>query len=176
VAGLLFAILCFAASRENQILDVPGWTRSGWEEPVDIGTPADVLLLTFNLPALICLLPLLPLTYWIESEQAPRTAWGLAAVVQWFLIGRYFDIRRRTLPVRGQGHGLLLKKLVFAIAMTAGAITLGYGLFNAAQGHYALWAMAMDAGFIVWGLIFVIASLRWRSSWARDDSISLHLS
>jgi hypothetical protein len=176
VAGLLFAILCFAASRENQILDVAGWTHSGWEEPVDIGTPADVLLLIFSLPALICLLPLLSLTYWIESELVLRTAWGLVAVVQWFLIGRYFDIRQRTLPVRGMGHGLLLRKLVFATAMTAGAMTLGCGLFNAAQGHYALWAMVMDGGFIVWGLIFVIASLRWRSSWARDDSISLHLS
>jgi len=176
LAGLLFAIQCFAATRENHILDVTGWTRSGLEEPVDIGTAADVLLLTFNLPALICLLPLLPLTYWIESELVLRTAWGLAAVVQWFLIGRYFDLRRRTPQARREGHGLLLKKVGFAVAMTTGAMTLGYGLFNGAQGHYTLWAFVMDAGFIAWGLIFVIASLRWRSAWAREDSVSLHLS
>lgn len=176
VAGLLFTILCFAASRENHILEVAGWTRSGWEEPVDIGTPADVLLLTFNLPAFICLLPLLPLTYWIESELVLRIAWCLVAVVQWFLIGRYFDVQRRTLPVPRESHGLLLKKLVFAIVMILGAMTLGFGLFSAAQGHYAIWAIVMDAGFIGWGLIFVIGALRWRSSWARNDSISLRLS
>ena len=176
LAGLLFAILCFAATRANHILDVTGWTHSGWEEPVDIGTAADVLLLTLNLPALICLLPLLPLTYWIESELVLRSAWGLAAVVQWFLIGRYFDMRYRTLPARREGHGLLLRKVGFSVAMTTGAMTLGYGLFDGAQGHYTLWAVVMDAGFIAWGLIFVIKALRWRSSWARDDSISLHLS
>lgn len=174
VAGLLFAILCFAATRENHILDVAGWTHSGWEEPIDLGTPADALLLTLNLPALLCLLPLLPLTYWIESELVLRSAWGLAAIAQWFLVGRYFD--RRALPVRGEGHGLLRKKLVFAMAMTGGAMTLGYGLFDAGEGHYTLWAFVMDAGFIGWGLMFVIAALRWRSAWARHDSLSLHLS
>ena len=53
---------------------------------------------------------------------------------------------------------------------------LGGGLFDAAQGYYSLWALVVDAALVVWGLIFDIAALRWRSSWARNDSISLHVS
>ena len=89
MAGLLFVILCFAASRQSQILDVAGWTRSGWEEPVQIGTPADVLLFAFYLPALVGLLPLLPLTYWIESGTRPSDCLGprrsRAVVSDWLL-------------------------------------------------------------------------------------------
>jgi hypothetical protein len=62
------------------------------------------------------------------------------------------------------------------MAMTAGSMMLGGGLFDAAQGYYSLWALVVDAALVVWGLIFDIAALRWRSSWARNDSISLHVS
>ncbi len=145
---------------------------------MDIGTPADVLLLAFNLPALISLLPLLPLTYWVESETVLRTAWGLAAVGQWFLIGRYFDIQRGILSAREPNRHILLKKLLFAITMAAGALVLGFGLFDAAGGHHAYWVMGMDASFVFWGLVFVIAALRWRSSssWAQEHLDSLRLS
>jgi hypothetical protein len=84
-------MLCFIATRQSGIIELGGWGASSKDlsgtEPVDIGTPADVLLLAFNLPALIALLPLFPLTFWIESEFVLRSAWGLAAVGQWFLIG-----------------------------------------------------------------------------------------
>jgi hypothetical protein len=104
VTGLLFVVLCFAGSRQRGIVDLGRWGPSvenpgGWgTEPTDIGTPADILLVAFNLPALIALVPLFPLTNWIESEFLLRSAWGLAAIGQWFLIGRYFDVRRGVLP------------------------------------------------------------------------------
>jgi hypothetical protein len=91
-------MLCFLATQQSSIIELAGWGASSKDliasgtEPVDIGMPADVLLLAFNLPALMALLPLFPLTFWIESEFVLRSAWGLAAVGQWFLIGRYFDI------------------------------------------------------------------------------------
>lgn len=81
-------------------------------EPVDIGTPADVLLLAFNLPALCALLPQLPLTDWVESGLVLRGRCGLAAVGQWFLIGRYFYIRRGLLPAGQPSSPLWLKKIV----------------------------------------------------------------
>ena len=83
LAAVLCAILSFAATRQTHVFDIESWghssgTEVGWgEEPVDIGTPADVLLLAFNLSALIALLPLLPLTYWVDSEIVLRTAWVL---------------------------------------------------------------------------------------------------
>ncbi len=63
-AGVLFAALCVAGIRQNHVIDIQGWSHPvgntvRWgEEPTDIGTPADVLLLALNLPALIALLPL----------------------------------------------------------------------------------------------------------------------
>src|ERR1035438_10114183 len=88
-AGLMFMTLCFATTRQSGIVDWGRWgpstdNPSGWgTEYTDIGTPADVLRFAFNLPALMALLPLLPLTYWIQSEFVLRSAWGLAAVGQW---------------------------------------------------------------------------------------------
>ena len=64
VAGVSFAALCFAGAGQNHVIDIPGWSHSagntiGWgQEPTDIGTPGDILLLAFNLPALITLLPI----------------------------------------------------------------------------------------------------------------------
>jgi hypothetical protein len=109
-------MLSFLATRQLGIIELGGRGSSSKDaiawgtEPVDIGTPADILLLAFNLPALIALFPLLPLTYWIESEFVLRSAWGLAAVGQWFLIGRYFDIRRGLLPTGQPSLTLWLKK------------------------------------------------------------------
>src|SRR6266576_3127938 len=68
-AGVLFAALCVAGIRQNHVIDIQGWSHPvgntvRWgEEPADIGTPADGLLLALNLPALIALLPLSPLAY-----------------------------------------------------------------------------------------------------------------
>ena len=90
MAAILFTLLSLATTRQTHIIDLEGWehasnTDVSWgTKPVDIGTPADVLLLAFNLPALIALLPLSPLAYWVDSEMVLRTAWGLATVGQWF--------------------------------------------------------------------------------------------
>jgi len=184
VAAVLFAILSFSTTRQTHIIDLEGWehtsnTDVSWgAEPVDIGTPADVLLLAFNLPALIALLPLSPLAYWVDSEMVLRTAWGVAAVGQWFLIGRYFDTRRGLLSAGEPSRRVLLNKLLFGITMVAGGLALGTGLVRAAAGHHSFWAVAMDASFVFWGLVLGIAGLRWRasSSWAREHSNSLHLS
>ena len=155
VAGLLFVMLCFLAARQSGIIEWGGWGSSSKDaiawgtEPVDIGTPADVLLLAFNLPALIALLPLLPLTYWVESEFVLRGAWGLAAVGQWFLIGRYFDIRRGLLPVGQPSSPLWLKKSLLNITMAAGALSLGMvyirSLATAAFGE-SEWLLASCSG------------------------------
>jgi hypothetical protein len=130
-------MLCFAATRQSGIIEV-GWrggiAEVGWwgAEPGDIGTPADILLLAFNLPALIALFPLLPLTYWIESEIVLRSAWGLAAVGLWFFIGRYFDIRRGLLPTDEPRLPVWLKKIFFSMIMVAGAFALAMGLYSIA--------------------------------------------
>jgi hypothetical protein len=185
VAAVLFALLSFASTRQTHIIDLEGRehtsnnTDVSWgAEPVDIGTPADVLLLAFNLPALIALLPLSPLAYWVESEMVLRIAWGVAAVGQWFLIGRYFDTRRGLLSAGEPSRSVLLNKVLFGITMVAGGIAFGAGLVRAAAGHHSFWAMAMDACFVFWGLVLVIAALRWRasSSWAQQLFNSLRVS
>jgi len=184
LAAVLFAILSFAATRQNHVVDLEGWghssdTKISWgPEPVDIGPPADVVLLAFNLPSLIALLPLLPLTYWVDSEMVLRTAWGLGAVAQWFLIGSYFDTRRGLLSTGEPSRRVLLKKILVGITMVAGGLAFGVGLFRAAAGHHSFWAVAMDASFVFWGLVLVVVALRWRSSssWAEEHLSSLRLS
>lgn len=184
LSAILFAILSFATTRQTHIIDLEGWehtsnTHISWGvEPVDIGTPADVLLLTLNLPALIALLPLSPFAFWVDSEIVLRTAWGLAAVGQWFLIGRYFNVRRGLLFAGEPSRRVWVNKVLFGIAMVAGGLIFGTGLVRAAAGHHSLWAVAMDASFVFWGLVLVIATLRWRasSSWVRENSNSLRLS
>ena len=184
LAAVSFVLLSLATARQTYIVDLEGWGHfSSTEvhfgpEPVDIGTPADVLLLALDLPALIALIPLLPLTYWVESETVLRTAWGLAAVGQWFLIGRCFDARRRLLPAVEPSRPVLLNKLLFGITMVAGAPVAVVGVFRAASGHHSVWGFVIDASFAVWGSILVAGALRWRSSssWVREDSNSLRLS
>jgi hypothetical protein len=146
-AGVLFAALCMAGARQNHVIDIPGWSHPvgntlWWgQEPTDIGTPGDVLLLAFNLPAFIALIPLAPLTYWIQSEIVLRTAWGLASVGQWYLIGRYFDIRRGLLAQSEWNLKLLpLKKVLFGAGIVTGRLHLGRAAFpspqvTAARGH-----------------------------------------
>ncbi len=182
VAGLLFVMLCFAGTRQSGIIEVGRRggiaEMGGWEaEPSDIGTPADILLLAFNLPALIALFPLLPLTYWIESEIVLRSAWGLAAVGQWFFIGRHFDIRRGLLPTDEPRLPVWLKKISFGMIMVAGALALAMGLYSIV-GFSTLWGMGMAASFVFWGLTLVTFALRWRSSstWASDHFNFLRLS
>ena len=74
LAAVLFVLLSIAAIRQQHVVDLPGWGKLSdheiaWgEEPVDIGSPADIFLLVFNLPALIALLPLSPLTYWVDRR------------------------------------------------------------------------------------------------------------
>jgi hypothetical protein len=177
-------MLCFVATRQSGIIELGGWRSSSKDalasttEPVDIGTPADVLILAFNLPALIALLPLLPLTYWIESEFVLRSAWGLAAVGQWFLIGRYFDIRRGLLPTGQPSLPLWLKKALFNIIMVAGALALGMGLYSIAAGHSSIWGIGMAASLLFWGFTLLIFVLRWRASsaWTSDHFNFLRLS
>ena len=184
IAGVLFAALCVAGTRQNHVIDIPGWSHpSGntvrWvEEPTDIGTPSDVLLLTLNLPALIALLPLSPLAYWVQSEIVLRIAWGLASVGQWYLIGRYFDIRRGLLAQRELQLSWPLKKVLFGAVMVAGAIALGTGGFSIVVGHSSPWAFVWDTSFVLWGMALVIFALRWRSSsaWSKDRIDSLGLS
>jgi hypothetical protein len=158
-------MLSFATRRQQHIIDLPGWEKVSdheiaWgEEPVDIGTPADILLLAFYLPAIVALLPLLPLTYWIDSEIVLRTAWGLSASGQWFLIGRYWNTRRGLLPA-------------------VGSVAAGLDIFGEASGHHNPWGVSRDASFVFWGIIFVILALRWRSSssWPREQLNSPGLS
>lgn len=183
VAGALFALLSVASAHESHVIDEGGWgshsdaTAVGWdEEPVNIGTPAQILLLIIYLQALIALLPLLPLTYWIDSEIVLSAAWCLGGMGQWFLIGRYFDIRRRILSPRVPNPRPLLRNLSFVLAMTIGGATFGVGVSRAATGHHSFWACAMDAGFVFWGIVFVIVALRLRSSalaQARFTSLNL---
>lgn len=183
VTGLLFVVLCFASSRQRGIVDWGRWgpsveNPSGWgTEPTDIGAPADILLLAFNLPALIALLPLFPLTDWIESGFVLRSAWGLAAVGQWFLIGRYFDVRRGLLPAGQPNLPRRLKKVLFSVTMIGGALALGMGLYSIAS-HTTVWGIGLAASFMIWGLILLVFALRWRasSSWASDHYTFLRLS
>ena len=182
-AGLMFLTLCFATTRQTGIIDRGRWgpsteNLSGWgTESADIGTPADILLLAFNLPALIALLPLLPLTYWIESEFVLRSAWGMAAVGQWFLIGRCFDIRHGLLAAGKPTLRPWFRKVLFSLTMVAGALALGIGLYSIV-GHSTIWGLGMTASFIFWGLTLLILALRWRASstWSSDHFDFLRLS
>ena len=183
-AGVLFAALCVAAARQNHVIDIPGWSHPAgntlrWgPEPTDIGTPGDVLLLAFNLPALVALLPLAPLTYWIQSEIVLRTAWGLASVGQWYLIGRHFDVRRGLLAQSESNLKLSLKKVLFGAGMATGGIAVGTGGFSIAAGHSSPWAFVWGTSFVLWGMALMILALRWRSSsaWSKDRIDSLGLS
>jgi hypothetical protein len=183
VAGLMFMTLCLAATRQSGIVDWGRWgpsveNPSGWgTEPTDIGAPADILLLAFNLPALMALLPFLPLTYWIESEFILRGAWGLAALGQWFLIGRYFDIRRGLVSEGKPTLPTWLRKVLFSVIMVGGALALGMGLYSLV-GHSTVWGIGMAASFIIWGFVLLIFALRWRASasWASDHLNFLRLS
>lgn len=182
-AGVSFTAFCFAAARENHVIDISGWNHSsgnmlGWgQEPTDIGAPCDTLLLAINLPALIALLPLLPLGYWIQSEVLARTAWGLASIGQWYLIGRYFDVSRGLLAQSEWKVGLRFKKVLFSVSMTAGAITLVAGSFSIAAGHSSPWAFLWDISLAFWGIALMTLALRWRSSsaWSGDRIDSLGL-
>jgi len=180
----LFALLSVASLRQKHIIDRAGWEKFSdhqiaWgDEPVDIGTPADILLLVFNLPALIALLPLSPLTYWVDSEIVLRTAWGLGAVGQWFLIGRYWDTHRGLVPAWSPGSHVLLYRTLFGAMMAVGSVAAGLGVFGEASGHHSPWGIVSDASFVFWGIIFVMLALRWRSSssWPRERFDSLGLS
>jgi len=166
--------LCLAATRQRGIVE----NASGWGgEPTDIGTPADILLLAFNLPALMALLPLFPLTDWIESEFILRGAWGLAALGQWFLIGRYFDIRRGLVSEGKPKLPTWLRKVSFSVITAGGALALGLGLYSLV-GHNTVWGIGMAASFIIWGFVLLIFALRWRASasWASDHLTFLRLS
>ena len=184
LAAVSFVILSFATTLQTHIIETQGWTPSsssaiGWgPEPIDIGPPADILLIVLNLPALIALFPLIPLTYWIDSETVLRSAWGFAAVGQWFLIGRYLDARRGLNRDSGRGGRVLLNKVLFGIAMVVGAPIAVMGFVSAASGHCGVWGFAMYASFAFWGSVAVIGALRWRStsSWAREHLNSLDLS
>jgi hypothetical protein len=182
-AGLMFMTLCLAATRQSGIVDWGRWgssveNPSGWAtEPTDIGVPADILLLAFNLPALMALLPLLPLTYWIGSEFILRGAWGLAALGQWFLIGRYFDIRHGHVSEGNPKLPTWLRKVLFSVIMAGGALALGMGLYSLV-GHSTVWGIGMVASFIIWGFVLLIFALRWRASasWDSDHLNFLRLS
>ena len=175
LASVLFVILSFVNTRQFHVIEL----HQAWGQgPVDIGTPANILLVAFNLPALIALLPLVPLTYWVEidSEMVVRAVWGLSAVGQWFLIGRYLDTRRGLLSACKPIRRVSINRVLFGIAMLTGGAVTGFGIFTAVEGPQSAWGFLMDASFVFWGLVFVIAALRWRSnsSWAReDDSLRL---
>jgi hypothetical protein len=168
-------MLSFVNTRQFHVIEFQGWGRyEGWGQgPVDIGTPANILLVVFNLPALIALLPLVPLTYWVEidSEMVVRAVWGVGTVGQWFLIGRYLDTRRGLLPACKPIRRVWINKGLFGIAMVTGGAVAGFGIFTAVEGPQSAWGLLMDASFVFWGLVIVIVALRWRStsSWARED-------
>ncbi len=180
LAAVLFAILSFVNTRQFHVIESQGWGHyEGWgRDPEDIGTPANILLVAFNLPALIALLPLAPLTYWVEidSEMVVRAVWGLGAVGQWFLIGSYLDTRRGLLSACKPIRRVWINKGLFGIAMVTGGAVTGFGIFTAVEAPHSAWGFLMDASFVFWGLVFVIVALRWRSnsSWVReDDSLRL---
>jgi hypothetical protein len=182
LAAVAFAILSFATTIQPHVIEVDSRTPSsngaiGWGEgPTDIGTPADVLLLVLGFPALIALIPMSPLGYWFDfSEPVLRTAWGLAVVAQWLLIGRCFDVQRGLLP-RSQPCGHSWRdKLLFGTAMVVGAPAAVAGLFGllaCTLDHLSIWSFVIYAGMALWGSAGVIGALRWRSSsaWAAGGS------
>jgi hypothetical protein len=183
IAGVAFVSLSWFAIRQGHITDTAGWSHSSqigvaWgPEPTDIGPPADVLLRAFNLPALIALFPLFPLTYLIESEVLLRGAWGLVAVGQWFLIGCYFDRTRGLIRDLSWNVNVTAKKVLCNVTIIAGGLTLGVGAYSAIAGHSSVWAAAGDASFVFWGSVLFIYGLQWRSYLAslRPHIDSLHL-
>jgi len=137
LAAIAFAALSFATTIQNQVIEIESQPPTsngaiGWgEEPTDIGTPADALLLVLGFPALIALIPLGPLGYWVDfSEPVLRTGWGLAVVGQWWLIGRYFDVQRGLLSHSQVGKFVWLDKMLFGAAMLVGAPTAVAGLLS----------------------------------------------
>lgn len=188
LAAGAFAILAFATAIQTHVIEIDNRTPSsngaiGWGEgPTDIGTPADALLLVLGFPALIALIPLSPLAYWVDfSESALRTAWGLAVVGQWLLIGRYFDIQRGLLARSQPGERVWRDKLLFGTAMVVGApMAVGglFGLLACILDHLGVWSFVIYAGMTFWGSAAIMGALRWRSSssWATADLDSIHLS
>lgn len=176
LAAVLFSILSFAAKRQAHIIDQEGWGHPeiAWgAEPVDMGTPSDILLLLLNLPALIALLPLLPLTYWVDSEMVLRAVWGLGAIAQWFVIGRHFDIRRGLLLAGAPSRRLLLRKVLVNVVIAAGGLVFAEGFFSAVVGRHSVWALIVDASFLFWGMLVVIIALRWRSAIQESEHLDL---
>jgi hypothetical protein len=49
-----------------------------------------------------------------------------------------------------------------AWTMVTGGAVAGFGIFTAVEGPQSAWGLLMDASFVFWGLVFVIAALRWR--------------
>jgi len=173
LAAILFGVLSFAATRQSHVIDWGGGDSSDFEGdsrfPSDIGTPADTLLLAFYLPALIALLPLLPLSYWINSELVLRAAWCLSAIGQWFLIGWYFDIRRGLLPAGKPSDRTWLNRMLFRGPMILGSFVGASGLFDVVSGYHGSWGLVRPVGFIFWGIVLVVGALRWRSSLSESD-------
>jgi hypothetical protein len=168
LAVAFFSILSIATTRQAHVIDWRGWQEpSGMKsmsESEDIGTPADVLLLSFNLPALIALLPLLPVGFWINSEIVLRSVWGLGAIEQWFLIGRSFDVRRGLTPPLQPPRLIWLHRLLFIAMIAVGGGVAGFGLFGMMRGHHSFWGMLMDASFLMWGTVLVVSAQRWKSA------------
>ena len=100
------------------------------------------------------------------------------SVGQWYLIGRYFDIRRGLFAQSEWNLKLPLKRVLFGAVMVTGAIALGTGGFSIASGHSSPWAFIWDTSFVLWGMALMIFALRWRSSsaWSKDRIDFLGLS
>jgi hypothetical protein len=117
----------------------------------------------------------LPIIICVDSEPVWRTAWGLFAVAQWFFIGRYFDVRRGLCASRGLSRPLpsWFNQISFVTTMLVGAFIAGMGIAAELGGHRSFWAIAQDAGFLFWGLLFVVAALRRRSQLSAREPTSL---
>jgi hypothetical protein len=188
LAAIAFAILSYATTLQAHVIETDNWTPSsnnavGWGEgPTDIGTPADALLVVLGLPALIALIPVSPLGYWVDfSEPVLRAAWGLATVGQWFLIGRYFDVRRGLLSRSRPSARVWVNKLLFGTAMVVGAPVAVAGvlsLLGVVVEPHGVCGFPMYTGVTFWGSAAVMGALRWRSSssWAANDLDAIHLS
>jgi len=100
-------------------------------DSVDIGTPADSLLLVFNLSAFMALLASFPLTYWMNPNLCFAAQWGLIAVGPWFLVGRYFDIRRGLVAVGKPKLPTWLRKVLFSTTMVGEALARHGSVFAA---------------------------------------------
>ena len=110
-----------------------------------------------------------------------RTAWGLAVVGQWLLIGRTFDVRRGLLSRSHPGERIWLDKLLFGTAMVVGApLAVGgpLGLLASILDHLGVWSFVIYSGMTFWGSAAVMGALRWRSSssWAAPGLDAIHLS